>query len=135
MNDPDAEERQRQKAPSERSSSRSPRTGPANTLGSFVRLGHETTGSQRRRRVYVGKALWYEAGRPTRLDVQHQEGKLCLVPALGDAGYAVVASTGMPRFFAAGAADLLDPLPDGRYAAEVQGGRIVIGGRLEGETR
>jgi hypothetical protein len=124
----EVEERQRQKALGKYPS---PRAGLANTPGSFVRLGHEMAGIRRRRRVYVGKALWYGVGRPARLDVQRQEGKLCLVPVSGKAGYAVAVSTGMPRFFAASAADLLEPLADGRYAAEVQGGRIVIGGRLD----
>jgi predicted RecB family endonuclease len=50
------------------------------------------------------------------------------VPATGDAGFAVYAGrTGqMPRVWCTSAADLVAD-DDGRYAAEVRAGRLVVG--------
>lgn len=80
--------------------------------------------------IYIGRALWYALGSPGRLDLQRLEGRLELRPATGDVGYRVV-SSGMPHLTASGSRDLLDDMADGRYAAEIRGGAIVVGSRME----
>ncbi|HEU4321525.1 MAG TPA: hypothetical protein VFS21_00115 [Roseiflexaceae bacterium] len=79
--------------------------------------------------LYVGRALWYELGRPARLDVQHLRGRLVLLPASDSAGYAVNVGSSMPRFW--GPRHVVDHLPVGRYSAEIQDGRIIVGDPLE----
>lgn len=83
-----------------------------------------------RLRVYVGRALWYALARPARLDVQVLCGRMLLVPASAGAGYAVVASTGMPRIWCSGVRDLVQ-LDDGRYDAEIRDRAIVVGRRID----
>jgi len=80
-------------------------------------------------RVKLSRKLYYEAGRPERLDVQRIGGELLLIPSRGDAGYAVVANQGGVWINASGARDIIAE-SDGRYAAAVQAGRIVVGERL-----
>ena len=80
--------------------------------------------------MYVGRGLWYAIGSPARLDLQRVGGQLVLRPASGDAGLAFQAGKGIPRAFVDGWADLLG-MDDGRYEGRVDGGAIVIGGRID----
>lgn len=79
--------------------------------------------------VRFSRALYYEAGRPERLDPQRRGADLVFTPATGDAGYKVSVSPGYVKINASGARDIVE-LDDGRYAATVEGGAIVVGGRL-----
>lgn len=73
-------------------------------------------------RIKLSRALYYQAGSPERLDVQHVGGQLVLTPGQG---YAVIVTIGGIWINASGARDLI-ALEDGRYAAEVRGGAIVV---------
>lgn len=131
----EAESRQQARPAAERVTTRKPKAGPGRAPSRFVRIERQAPyGSGRtleRLIVYVGRGLYYEAGSPKRLDVQSLDGRLILSVAEGDRGYAVRAGKGMPRFFADGSRDLLEGMDDGRYAATVVGGRIVVSERLE----
>lgn len=124
----EAQQRQQQRPPAQRLTPRSHKAGPGRAPSSFVRIAEEPFQQRLRVRLYVGRALWYALGSPTRLSIQKLGGVVTLTPARGDAGYAVVAGSGMPRAYCDGAAELL-PAP-GRYAADVRGGRIEIGTAL-----
>lgn len=95
----------------------------------FVRVERRLDKGRERTMLYVGRALWYALGRPARLDVLRQHEQLVLMPAQGEAGYAVNVGTSMPRFW--GPRTLVDTLPVGRYEAEVTNGCIVVGERLD----
>lgn len=108
---------------------RSRRAGPGDTPGNFVRVErrHDRRGSERLT-IYVGRALWYAAGSPQRLDVQRLNGALWLIPADGDNGYSVSVRPGlMPRLRCDGVRDLVDHLSDGRYDAQASSSGIVVG--------
>lgn len=125
----DAEQRDGARPSTERLRPRARRAGPGMTPGDFVRIERkiDKRGSERLT-IYVGRALWYAAGSPRRLDVQLLHGALWLIPADGDAGYAVGVRDGlMPRIRCDGARDLVEHLADGRYAAEASSSGIVIG--------
>jgi hypothetical protein len=76
--------------------------------------------------IRLSTSLYYAAGSPERLDVQRVGADLLLVPARGDAGYKVTVNAGGIRINASGARDIIG-LEDGKYAAAVRGGTIVIG--------
>lgn len=126
----DAAERQQARPAAERAAPRQVRAGPGRAPADFVRIAWEPRGGREHLRVYVGRALWYALGSPARLDVQRLGGRIEIRSTAGDAGYAVTAGSGMPRFYAAGSQDLLGDLT-GRYRAEVRGGAIVVGARIE----
>jgi len=127
----DAQQRQQARPAAERVTTRKPQAGPGRTPSAFVRIVHEPWGKdgRPRLRLYVGRALWYAIGSPSRMDVQRVAGRLELRPAVGDQGMAFIAGKGMPRAFVDGWADVLR-LDDGRYDCRVEGGAIVIGGRI-----
>jgi len=81
-------------------------------------------------RVKLSRALYHLAHEPARLDVQRIGADLCLVSVRGDAGYKVIITVGGILINASGARDLLAGLADGRHAAELRGGMIVIGEQL-----
>lgn len=105
--------------------------GPGRTPSAFIRVCREPWGKHGRDRLrfYVGRALWYAVGSPARFDLERLAGRLILRPAEGDRGIAFTAGKGMPRAFIDGWADVLR-LDDGRYAAIVEAGAIVVGERL-----
>jgi hypothetical protein len=78
-------------------------------------------------RVKLSRALYHAAHEPKRLDPQRIGADLCLISASGDAGYHVTITVGGIWINASGARDLLADLADGRYAAEMRAGMIVIG--------
>lgn len=80
-------------------------------------------------RVKLSRRLYYDAGRPDRLDVQKLDGRIVLVPVSGDAGYKVTVNVGRISINASGARDLLEAL-EGKHAAEVRDGAIVVGAEL-----
>ena len=125
-----AHTRQLARPAAERVAPRKRTAGPGRAPSMFVRIAHEQHGGSERLHVYVGRGLYYQLGSPQRLDVQRLGGRLCLTPADGGQGYAVMVGTGMPRFFADGARDILD-LEDGRYAGAIVGGAIVIGEKID----
>jgi len=115
--------------------------GPGRAPGDFIRIERiikESAGSARtadvnahaiglpKIRVHVGRDLYYAISCPARLDVQLERGVLRLVPVAQD-GFAVTFGSSVPRFFCSSVRGLLKEYPDGRYAAEVQNGAIVIG--------
>jgi hypothetical protein len=124
-----AQRRQQTRPASERAAPRKKKAGPGRHPGDFVRI--ERAYERGRLRVYVGRALWYALGSPGRLDIQRLAGQVELRPATGDAGYAVISATGMPRMTCDGARDLLDNLEDGRYAAACRGNTIAVGARID----
>lgn len=105
--------------------------GPGRAPARFIRVTHEPWGKQARPRLrlYIGRALYYAVGSPARFDVERSGAQLVLRPADGGRGMAFQVGTGMPRAFVDGWADVLR-LDDGRYAATVQAGAIVVGERL-----
>jgi len=113
-----------------RATPHSPKAGPGRAPSSFVRLALEPWGARHRLRLYIGRALYYALGSPARLDLQRIGAGMELRPASGDQGIAFTAGKGMPRAFVDGWADVLG-MESGRYAAEVRGGAIVIGGRMD----
>ena len=127
-----AQRRQQTRPAAQRVATRKPKAGPGRAPSNFVRLAHEPWGKEGRDRLhmYVGRGLWYAIGSPARLDLQRVGGHLILRPASGDAGLAFHAGKGIPRAFVDGWADLLR-LEDGRYEGRVEGGAIVIGGRID----
>ena len=128
-----AQRRQQARPAAERVITRKPKAGPGRAPAAFIRLAHEPWGKEGRDRLhmYVGRGLWYAIGSPARLDLQRVGGQLVLRPAAGDTGLAFHAGKGIPRAFVDGWADLLR-LEDGRYEGRVEGGAIMIGGRIEG---
>lgn len=128
----DAAQAEQAKPADKRLSVRKPQAGPGRAPSLFVRVCHEPMGRNgaTRLRLYVGRGLWYALGSPARMDLQRVGGILTLRPASADQGMAFAAGKGMPRAFADGWADVLR-LEDGRYAATVAGGAIVIGAALE----
>jgi hypothetical protein len=80
--------------------------------------------------IKISRSLYDSAGCPARLDPQRVGGRLVLVVVAGDAGYKVNVSLSRIAINASGARDLID-LEDGRYAATLEAGAIVVGGRLE----
>ncbi len=115
----------------ERLTPRNPTAGPGRTPARWVRIERRQEGQRDSLWIFVGRGLYYELDSPKRLDIQRRGHTLILVPASGDAGYSLVAPAGhMPHFRADGARDLVD-LEDGRYSAEVRGGLLEIGGRLD----
>lgn len=127
-----AKRRQQTRPAAARATPRDAHAGPGRAPAMFVRLSWEPWGREGRERprLYVGRGLWYAIGSPARMDLQRVGGRLELRPAPGDAGLAFTAGKGMPRAFVDGWADILR-LDPGRYAAEVAGGAIVIGERLD----
>lgn len=123
-----AEERQQQRPPAERLGRR--RGGRPSTLWIRVERRPRRVGEADLLSVRLSRALYYAAGRPERLDVQRADGMLILVPAHGQVGYKIMASASAIHINASGARDII-ALDDGRYAAEVRGGRIEVGGRLD----
>ena len=128
----EAQRRQQARPAAERVTTRKSKAGPGRAPAAFIRLAHEPWGKEGRDRLhmYVGRGLWYAIGSPARLDLQRVGGHLILRPASGDAGLAFQAGKGIPRAFVDGWADLLG-LDDGRYEGRVEGGAIVIGGRID----
>jgi len=128
----EATRRQEGKPAAARVTPRSRKAGPGRAPSRFVRFVMEPWGKdgRERLRLYVGRGLYYDLGSPARLDIQRLGGELRLVPAAGDAGYAIMVGKAMPRAFVDGAADLVR-LEPGRYAAAVRGGAIVVGERLD----
>lgn len=61
-----------------------------------------------------------------RLDVQRDGGSLRLSAVHGGAGYAVIVTVGGVWINASGARDTIG-LDDGRYAARIEAGAIVVG--------
>jgi len=84
-------------------------------------------------RVKLSRALYHAAHEPERLDVQRIGADLCLVSVGGDAGYGLILTVGGIWINASGARDLLAGLTDGRYAADVRGHMIVIGGKIDAD--
>ncbi len=80
--------------------------------------------------VLLSRRLYYDAGRPERLDVQRVGGELLLIPARGNVGYKVVANAGGVSINASGSRDVLHGYA-GRYAAQLRAGTIVIGASLD----
>jgi hypothetical protein len=79
--------------------------------------------------VRLSTSLYYAAGSPARLDVQRVAGELLLRAARGDAGYKVMVNRGGIRIAASGSRDVIG-LEDGKYAAEIRAGAIVVGAAL-----
>lgn len=79
--------------------------------------------------VRLSVSLYYAAGSPERLDVQRVGGELRLIPAHGDHGYKVMVNAGGIRIAAAGSRDVI-ALEDGKYAAQIRAGAIVVGQQL-----
>lgn len=104
---------------------------PKGSGGRFVRYiaapGPSTTSGQ----LHIAPALYQELGEPKRLDPQRAGGHLVLLPAEGDAGYAVTFPTGkrggLPRLSIGQAAAEALRLVGGRHAATVRGGQIEVG--------
>ena len=118
----EAMRRERQRPPTDRVSPRAVHAGPGVRPSAFVRISR--TDRPGRTRLFVGRALWYALGSPTRLDVQRWGAQVVLVPVAETGGYAVNSSA-MPSMWCDSADDLLPA--DGRYEAEVQGGVLVLG--------
>jgi hypothetical protein len=125
----DAEQRDAARPAARRLAPRAKRAGPGDRPGDFVRIERkEDKRGSERLTIYVGRALWYAAGSPRRLDIQRLHGALWLIPADGDHGYAVGVRAGlMPRLRCDSARDLVGHLSDGRYQAEASASGIVIG--------
>lgn len=81
--------------------------------------------------VKLSRSLYYAAGRPARLDPQRVGGRLILAFAGGSDGYKVIVDVGGVRINASGARDILPEV--GRYAATLEAGAIVVGGRIEAD--
>jgi hypothetical protein len=104
--------------------------GPGRRAGDFVRLAEDRVHRKTRLRLYIGRQLWYALGRPARVDIQRVGGTLRLIPATGDAGWALSTKSGIPRMFVGQDLDDLLRLDLGRDAATIVGEAIVIGARL-----
>lgn len=124
--------RQEKRPPSERVTPRKAKAGRGRAPSAFIRIVHEPwgKGGRDRLRLYVGRKLWYDLGSPARLDLQRLGNQLLIRPANGDAGLAFTAGKGMPRAFVDGWADIIG-LEDGRYAASIENGAIVVGAALD----
>lgn len=125
----DAEQRNDARPAYQRLAPRDRRAGPGDKPGEFVRIERkEDRRGSERLTIYVGRALWYAAGSPARLDIQRLHGALWLIPAEGDHGYSVGVRPGlMPRIRCDGSRDLVDDLEDGRHEASASPSGIVVG--------
>lgn len=122
----DAQQRERAKPPAARMKSRA----GGRPSAAWIRVERAARRSLPELRILLSRALYYAAGRPERLDVQRIGVQLRLIPARGDAGYAVVVNAGGVRINASGARDLIAQ-DDGRYAAELSAGAIVVGAAMD----
>lgn len=122
--------RQEKRPPQERVGPRRKSGGRPSTL--WVRVEREAREKAQADtvRVKLSRKLYYEVGRPDRLDVQKIDGRILLIPAQGDLGYKLNVNAGVVAINASGARDLLDGL-EGKYSADVRGGSIVVGDALD----
>lgn len=123
----DAEGREARRPAGERVGPRKTGAGSGRQPARFARIERrEEAGYEEPRvRVYLGRGYWYDLGSPHRMSVERRGSRLALVAGT-DGQYAVVVpASGMPRFVADGARDIID-LDDGRYAGEVRGRVLII---------
>lgn len=123
-----AKRRQEARPPAERVTPRRGTGGRPSTPWVRVERAARKTADADTIFVKLSRRLYYDAGRPERLDPQRIDGRLVLAIVSGYAGYKVIVDVGGVRINASGARDILPD--DGRYAAEIRGGAIVVGEQL-----
>ena len=122
-------ERQQRRPPAERVAPRGGKGGRPSSAWVRIERRANPRGADVLR-IKLSRSLYYEARSPQRLVVQLVGGALRLTPADGDDGYAVTVSAGGISINASGMRDYIAH-EDGRYAAEVRGGVIVVGAALK----
>lgn len=99
--------------------------------GMYIRIRYESdpqTGA-RRRRLLLGKQIWFELGGPERIDIQRVDAEIWIVAAKGQGGFLINTDVGLPAAIVPDGGPL-DRLTPGRYAAAMRVGALVVGARV-----